>query len=218
MKTLLINAHPDYQNPAHYSLKLKKAFEERYHKAFPQEELTSLTLYAQDIPRIKEGQLQSIWAKQATGTALTTEEALVAKTSQDLLQQFKEHQRIVIASPLHNFNIPSALKDYLDNILIARETFRYLDTPQADGKASTGLMTEDYRLLVLYASGSIYTENDFYQDLDFAPKYLKTMFQGVMGFDQVAIVRAEGTATLPEEAIMTKANQQLAERFEAFYR
>ena len=39
-----------------------------------------------------------------------------------------------------------------------------------------------------------------------------------MGFDQVAIVRAEGTATLPEEAIMTKANQQLAERFEAFYR
>ena len=218
MKTLLINAHPDYQNPAHYSLKLKTAFEERYHKAFPQEELTSLTLYAQDIPRIKEGQLQSIWAKQATGTALTTEEALVAKTSQDLLQQFKEHQRIVIASPLHNFNIPSALKDYLDNILIARETFRYLDTPQADGKASTGLMTEDYRLLVLYASGSIYTENDFYQDLDFAPKYLKAMFQGVMGFDQVAIVRAEGTATLPEEAIMTKATQQLAERFEAFYR
>lgn len=218
MKTLLINAHPDYQNPAHYSLKLKAAFEERYHKAFPQEELTSLTLYAQAIPRIQAGQLQSIWAKQATGTALTIAEALVAKTSQDLLQQFKEHRRIVIVSPLHNFNIPSALKDYLDNILIARQTFRYLDTPRADGKASTGLMTEDYRLLVLYASGSIYTENNFYKDLDFALKYLKAMFQGVMGFDQVDILRAEGTATLPEEAIMTKAQQQLTERFETFYR
>ena len=54
--------------------------------------------------------------------------------------------------------------------------------------------------------------------MDFAPKYLKAMFQGVMGFDQVDILRAEGTATLSEEAIMTKAQQQLTERFEAFYR
>ncbi|VED63897.1 NAD(P)H-dependent oxidoreductase [Staphylococcus delphini] len=28
-------------------------------------------------------------------------------------------------SPLHNFNVTSRLKDYIDNILIARQTFKY---------------------------------------------------------------------------------------------
>lgn len=35
------------------------------------------------------------------------------------------HHRIVIISPLHNFNVTSRLKDYIDNILIARQTFKY---------------------------------------------------------------------------------------------
>ncbi|RNM43564.1 FMN-dependent NADH-azoreductase, partial [Staphylococcus aureus] len=28
---------------------------------------------------------------------------------------------------LHNFNITSRLKDYIDNIMIARETFKYIE-------------------------------------------------------------------------------------------
>lgn len=44
-----------------------------------------------------------------------------------VLQQFKSAYKDVISYPLHNFNIPSKLKDYMDNIMIARETFKYTD-------------------------------------------------------------------------------------------
>lgn len=217
MKTLIVNAHPDFANPNHYSMKLLAAFKKMYATNWPLEHLTTLNLYQEAIPRIKEGELQSIWQKQATGKQLTLAEEQIANQSQALLNQFKQHQRIVIATPLHNFNIPSALKDYLDNILIAQETFRYLDTPMENGKASQGLMVADHRMLLLYASGSVYTQNDFYRELDFAPAYLKAMFQEVMGFSQVQLVRAEGTAYLEEAAILSRADAQLQEALTAFY-
>ncbi|KLD61324.1 FMN-dependent NADH-azoreductase, partial [Lactiplantibacillus plantarum] len=43
----------------------------------------------------------------------------------------------MIAMPLHNFNVPARLKDYIDNILVARETFRYTEN------GSVGLMTDN---------------------------------------------------------------------------
>lgn len=218
MKTLLINAHPDYLNPAHFSLKLQTLFLKKFAEEFPHETATVLNLYEAQIPRITPGELQTIWTKQAEGLPLADQEKVVAQTSQNLLAQFKNHQRIVIVSPLHNFNITSALKDYLDNILIARETFRYLDAPDENGKVSVGLMKNNYKMLLLFASGSLYTENTIYRTLDFAPNYLKSMFQEIMGFDQVAIVRAEGTAVLPEETILSKASLELTNAFQSFYR
>ncbi len=219
MKTLLINAHPDYTNAAHYSAKLQALFLKKFREKFADdknEELTVLNLYAQDLPQITKDELLAIWNKQAAGEVLTAQENQLATQSADLLTQFKAHHRIVIVSPLHNFNITSRMKDYLDNILIARETFRYLDAPDARGKVSTGLMTDDYRVLILFASGSIYTAG-FYQALDFAPRYLQSMFQEVMGFEHFDIVRAEGTAVLSEEEILAKAAAELEDEFEQFY-
>ena len=95
-----------------------------------------------------------------------------------LLNQFKANHRIVILTPLHNFNITSRLKDYIDNIMIARETFKYTE----DG--SVGLMTDDYKALLLQASGGVYTNDDRYTPLEFSYYYLKEMFKEIMGFDE----------------------------------
>lgn len=217
MKTLLINAHPDYENTAHYSLKLMNLFQEKFYAHYPQEKLTLLNLYDTTIPSIEEGQLLTIWDKELQKIPLSLEENKIKQLSLTLLNQFKNHHRIVIASPLHNFNIPSRLKDYLDNILIARETFKYLDIPKENGKASIGLMTNDYKMILLYASGSIYTNNDFYEKMDFAPKYLTAMFQEVMGFSDVEVLRAEGTAFLSEKEIMAPVKKQFNEIFQTFY-
>lgn len=217
MKTLLINAHPDFKNEAHFSNQLEAQFLKKYQTHFPMADLTILNLYEKDIPKIEDGQLWSIWDKQANKTALTATEAAIYQKSTALLDQFMAHKRIVIATPLHNFNITARMKDYLDNILIARKTFRYISEPLANGKVSQPLLTEDYRGLCLFASGSIYTRHDFYEHMDFAPKYLKAMFQDVMGFDQFDIVRAEGTATLKPAEIMAIVETALAQAFDKFY-
>lgn len=217
MKTLLINAHPDFSNPTHFSNQLQTHFSKRYTEQFSDEDLTLINLYDMDIPRIERDGLLKIWEKQGNGEPLNPSEEKIAQQSAELLSTFKTHHRIVISAPLHNFNITSRLKDYLDNILIARETFRYLDKPLPNGKVSVGLMTDDYRALFLFASGSIYSQQDIYQQLDFAPQYLRMIFSEIMGFDRFELVRAEGTATLPREQILEKAFSNLDRSFEKIY-
>lgn len=211
MQTLIINAHPDFKNDYSFSSKLQQLFLKEFSKHFPEEKPTVLNLYDQPIPRIETDQLLGIWNKQREGLELNSFEKEIYSTSANLLTQFKEHHRIVIVSPLHNFNITSRMKDYLDNILIARETFKYTE----DG--SVGLMTDDYNVLLLQASGSIYTLNDRYTPLEFSHYYLKEMFQEIMGFNKFDIVRAQGTAVLDSEAILKTAESEMTEAVTNFY-
>ncbi|WP_425321200.1 NAD(P)H-dependent oxidoreductase [Campylobacter mucosalis] len=59
-----------------------------------------------------------------------------------------------MVTPLHNFNITSKFKEYIDNIFIARETFKYVSG------VSIGLMSDDRKVLLLQSSGAIYSQND----------------------------------------------------------
>lgn len=217
MKTLVINAHPDFANREHFSVQLQDKFVELYHRQYPDSDLTFLNLYEEDIPRIEAESLWDIWDKQAKNKALSPAEAELAERSQFLLEQFKAHQRIVVATPLHNFNITSRMKDYIDNLMIARETFRYLAAPDEQGKVSEGLMKDNYKMLMLFASGSVYTENNIYTSVDIAPHYMQTIFQEMMGFDAFQLVRAEGTATQDKDKILSSAFTSLEQEFVQFY-
>ncbi|MBQ4816404.1 NAD(P)H-dependent oxidoreductase [Bacillus pumilus] len=211
MQTLIINAHPDFTHRESYSNKLQTIFLEQFKEKFPHEEPTILHLHETEIPRIEKDQLLRIWDKQASEQTLTATEEKIAAASSALLAQFKAHHRIVIVSPVHNFNVTSRMKDYIDNILIARETFKYTEN------GSIGLMTDDYRVLLLQASGSIFTNHDRYTPLEFSHYYLKEIFQNLMGFQQFHIVRAQGTAILEEETILTSAADDLSKAFDEFY-
>lgn len=102
------------------------------------------------------------------------------------------------------------MKDYIDNIFIARETFKYTEN------GSVGLMTDDYRVLLLQASGSIFTNNDRYTPLEFSHYYLKEIFQNLMGFHQFHIVRAQGTAILDQRTILQSASDDMTKTLDAF--
>ena len=211
MKTLLINSHPNFNSKEHYSYKLQEKFLEKYNEKFSDENLTIINLYDMEIPRIEMDGLLGIWNKQMAGITLNEHEESISEKSKKLLNQFKEHHRIIIVTPFHNFNITSRMKDYMDNILIARETFKYTE----DG--SVGLMTDDYKVMLLQSSGSIYTNNDRYTPLEFPHYYLKATFEEIMGFDKFYIVRAQGTALLSEEEILKSAKEQLDIVFDEFY-
>ncbi|MCQ9316715.1 NAD(P)H-dependent oxidoreductase [Pediococcus pentosaceus] len=211
MKTLIINTHPDFTNEERYSIKLQKLFMEKFQERFPAEQLTLLNLYDIEVPRIEKGQLMDVWQKQIAREPLSATEQAVADQSAHLLAQFKEHHRIVIVAPLHNFNVTSRMKDYMDNIMIARETFKYTE----DG--SVGLMTDNYRVLLLQASGSIYTNHDRYTPLEFSHFYLQKMFEEIMGFDQFSIVRAQGTSVITPQAVWANVPADMQKAFDQFY-
>lgn len=213
MKTLIINAQPDFRNGDHYSIKLQQLFLKKFQVTFPKETVDLINLYDMEIPQLTTDQLLGIWEKQANHITLNNEEKRIFQINQDLIQQFKSHHRIVIVSPLHNFNVTSKMKDYIDNILVAHETFKYT----AEG--SVGLMTDNYRVMLLQASGSIYTNNDRYTPLEFSRMYLQGIFEELMGFDNFLIVRAQGLQTngIDVSKTMEQAKNDLNIEFAKFY-
>ena len=57
--------------------------------------------------------VKTVFTQAPLGAA---EEALTARMH-ELVAQFKSAQRLLIAMPMYNFDIPARLKDWLDNIV-----------------------------------------------------------------------------------------------------
>ncbi|TXR67598.1 FMN-dependent NADH-azoreductase [Bacillus sp. AR18-7] len=203
-KTLIINAHPKVDDTSSVSIKVFYHFLESYKEFIPNNEtIEQINLYDDVVPMIDKTVL-SAWEKQGNGQQLTDEEQKVTERMSEILQQFKSANTYVIVLPLHNFNIPSKLKDYMDNIMIARETFKYTET------GSVGLLKDGRRMLVIQASGGIYTNDDWYTDVEYSHKYLKAMFN-FLGIEDYQIVRAQGTAVLDPNEVLQNAYREVEE-------
>jgi FMN-dependent NADH-azoreductase len=203
-KTLIINAHPKIDDTSSVSLQVFNHFLKAYKGLIHDSEvIEQINLYSDVVPMIDKTVLRA-WEKQQKEQELTSQEQKVTERMSEILQQFKSANTYVIVLPLHNFNIPSKLKDYMDNIMIARETFKYTEN------GSVGLLKDGRRMLVIQASGAIYTNNDWYTEVDYSNKYLKSMFN-FLGIENYQIIRAQGTALLEPNEVLQKAYKEAEE-------
>lgn len=200
---LIINAHPRVEAATSVSLQVLQHFLEAYSKWNPAGAIEQIDLYRDSIPAIDHMVLE-LWNKQGRGEPLNEEEQQISDRMSAILQQFKAARKYVIVLPMHNFNVPSKLKDYIDNILIARETFQYTE------KGSEGLLTDGRSLLVIQASDAIYTNNDWYTEVEYSHKYLKSMFN-FMGVMDYQIIRAQGNAFFDRDQVLAQAYKEAEE-------
>ncbi|MGG4345641.1 FMN-dependent NADH-azoreductase [Paenibacillus lautus] len=200
---LIINAHPKVESATSVSLRVLHHFLEAYTKWNPAGAIEQIDLYRDSIPAIDHMVLE-LWSKQGRGEPLNEEEQRITDRMSAILKQFKAARKYVIVMPMHNFNVPSKLKDYIDNILIARETFQYTKN------GSEGLLTDGRSLLVIQASDAIYTNQDWYAEVEYSHKYLKSMFN-FMGVMDYQIIRAQGNAILDRNQILAQAFQEAEE-------
>ncbi|GIP47928.1 FMN-dependent NADH-azoreductase 1 [Paenibacillus sp. J53TS2] len=203
-KILVINAHSNGDSTSSFSLQVYNHFLKHYKELKnPIERIEKINLYSEDLPSIGPTVL-SAWKKLAEGERITDEERRITQRMTTILHQFKSADKYVIIMPLHNFNIPSKLKDYMDNILIVRETFKYTEN------GPVGLLNDGRSLLVIQASGSIYTNADWYTEVEYSHKYLKSMFN-LIGIKDYQIIRAQGTNLLNRDDILEKAYKEAEE-------
>lgn len=212
MDTLVINAHPQYEYKNSYTSIMEEKFIEKFKVEFPDSKLEILNLYKANVPELDE-KLLGVYIKEAKGEPLTQEEKEIEEISFKLLNQFKKYKRIVISTPIYNYNIVGKLKAYFDNILKPRHTFKY-------GKEGPiALMTDGRKVLMLESSGSVYKKDDPYVKLDFTNPYLKAMFIDLMGFESFEILRTEGTnlSSYTKEDILKKFDKDLNDCWNRFY-
>ena len=212
---LVVNAHPRVNDSASVSLQVLQRFLDTYRTLAPEAPVERIDLYRDFVPAVDSVVLDA-WGKtgriRGAGNAdqpLTAEERLLTSRMEDIVRQFKRAKKYVIAMPLHNFNVPSKLKDYMDNILIAKETFAYTDN------GSVGLLTDGRSVLVIQSSDGIYTNNDWYTEVEYSHKYLKSMFN-FMGIDRYRIIRAQGNAVLDRKDILAQAFREAEEAAASF--
>lgn len=109
--------------------------------------------------------------------------------SDSLVEELKAVETLVIGTPIYNFNIPAALKAWIDMTARVGLTFKYTET------GPVGLL-ENKRAIILVASGG----TPMGSEIDFATPYLRHALKFI-GITDVTFIAADGLGSGAEEKI-----------------
>jgi FMN-dependent NADH-azoreductase len=164
---------------------LSQFFTERWLEANPGATVLRRDLTTTPIPPVSEAWVTAVYTPADQRTVEQKQELALSDL---FVSELKQADEYVIGMPFHNFNIPSVLKLWLDQLYRPGETYEYVD-----GKP-TGLL-QGKKAVILMASGGVYTEGTRLAPLNHAKPYLKTML-GIFGVTDVTFLEAGGTKAL----------------------
>lgn len=131
----------------------------------------------------------------------TPEQVEAVKVAQELVDELKVADVIVLGSGMINFGLPSQLKAWFDHVTWPRVTFGYGDT------GPKGLLTGK-KVYLVTATGGVFSEGAW-APFDFQTSYLLHLL-GFIGLTDVEVVRVEGTVFGPDAVKAAIANTETA--------
>jgi FMN-dependent NADH-azoreductase len=164
-----------------HSRALADAFETAWSNRFPGETVMRRDLATNPIGHIHEATIAGFYTP-ADKLDASLKGAL--SLSDQLIDELNAADIILIATPMYNFTIPSALKSWIDQIVRINRTFSY------DGTNFTGLV-KTKRVVVVTAFGAGGYTGPL-AGADFVTPYLKFLF-GFLGVSDVTVIPAEAT-------------------------
>ena len=206
MRILQIMCHPDYNGEHRVSNILAKIGEDKLiEKGFSSIEKINLYDPSVHVPVMDK------FMFNYEGKKLTEKEQNDKIKQKEILNQWKSADAVFIYMPLHNFNVVSKFKDYVDNIVIVNETFR------CEEESLIGLDNSNKQITFVITSGGEFDKHIQYINLDFAVQYVRGIFS-VIGIDKVKVLRVEGLdlAFNNKEQLVKKAIFDLKEWIEEF--
>ncbi|MXO90680.1 FMN-dependent NADH-azoreductase [Pontixanthobacter aquaemixtae] len=139
--------------------------------------VTTRDLSANDIPYVDADRFAANLAPYADRTDAQHQLAAIAD---ELIEELKAADTIVLGVPIYNFSVPATVKAWADLVARAGTTFEY--TPEGP----KGLLTGK-KAYIAAASGGTPVGSD----LDFMTPWLK-FFLGFLGITDVEMVAADG--------------------------
>ena len=127
--------------------------------------------------------------------------------SEQLIASLDAADMVIIASPMHNYSVPSSLKSWIDHVVRAGKTFKITAT----GKHP---LLEAKPVYILVSSGSTFSGEAAYQP-DFFTPYMKAVL-ATIGQNQVFFFPIEGTVSTKAfvqqkiETIQRRVSEHLA--------
>lgn len=148
-----------------------------------------------NIPHISEAVIEAMYTDP---DKRSDEQKQTLELSDQLIEQLRRADTLLISTPMYNFNIPSSLKAYLDLVLRVGETFVYTD------QGPKGLLPNKDAIVVV-ATGGNYSQAPL-SELDFVTPYLKVALNFI-GIDAISTFVAPSQGSSSERA---QAAQQQA--------
>lgn len=160
------------------SRNMTRRFVKDWRAAHPRGEVVGRDLMETDLPFVTAPWLQAYFTP-AEQHSPEMRDAL--RLSDALVAELLVADHLVIATPVYNYNIPAALKAWVDHIVRKGLTL---------GNDGGGLVTGK-KATVLIASGGVYTQGSPIRDRDIATRYLRLIL-GVIGITDVTFVAGGG--------------------------
>lgn len=205
-QVLVVKAHP-FEADQSSTAYVLDAFVKAYQQQNPNDDVTIVNLYHTEIPEVN-GALLNAWSALKSGvdfSELDTEQQQAVQLFDQFTANFVNADKVIIANPLWNLNIPSRLKQWFDTITVAGKTFRYTEN------GPEGLVPEK-KILHIQSSGSIFKGEDP------ATAYINSILR-FLGIQNVEHLYIEGKDSVdPESAQQIIQNAQemavdIAQRF-----
>jgi len=124
-----------------------------------------------------------VTANFAEQSSRTNEQKTRLTLSDELINEITWADILIIASPIYNFSVPSALKSWIDQICRAGLTFNYTET------GPVGLL-RDKRAVLTITSGGVPVDSS----VDFATPYLRQVLNFI-GIEDIQTVGADQQVT-----------------------
>ena len=173
-KLLVVETSPrgDYS----ISRGLTRRFVAEWKAAHPDCEVVDRDLMETDLPFVTAPWLQAYFTPPEQHSPEMME---ALRLSDELVAELLPTDHLVIATPVYNYNVPAALKAWIDHIVRKGLTLGMDGSGLVAGKKAT----------VLLASGGVYTEGSPIRDRDIATQYLRLILN-VIGITDVTFIAA----------------------------
>jgi len=126
-----------------------------------------------------------IKANYTTEENRTSEMKSALKSSDILIEELFNSNKIVIASPMYNFSISATLKAYIDTIVRVGKTFKLNENGSMEGLLS------GRKLIVITSRGAMsYKAGEVLNSFDFQENYLTALFN-FLGITDITFINTE---------------------------
>jgi FMN-dependent NADH-azoreductase len=193
------NAKPE---GASRTFKVSDSFAKAYEEFHPDDEITTLDLYKEDIRFLNVEDIAM------TFNGIDPEQGRSHPVFR-FAYQFLDTDKIIIAAPFWNLSFPAILKAYLDCVAVGGITFKYTSEGpkgQCAGKKAIHFVTR----------GGSYSEKPL-SSYELGDRYLRTLFGflGITDFTTFALENMDRKATNVEQVIADaiKDTKELAKIF-----
>ena len=189
----LLHIDSSVLGPHSVSRQLSSAIVARLRGQHPALEVTYRDLSSTPLSHLSGAHLAA--AQGATPSADVQSDLVAAEA---VLDEFLAADVVVLGAPMYNFTIPSQLKAWIDRILVAGKTFKYV-AGGAEGLAG------NKRVIVAISRGGFYGADTPAAVGEHLETYLRWVF-GFIGIAKPEFISADGVQVGPEHRQKALAN------------